>query len=702
MKVILALLRWIAFRLFRTRISGLDRLDPSKPALLLPNHVSLLDGLFLMLVLPPEVVFVVNTDIAKRFASLLRFCNIVTVNPQNPYSVRHMIKTIQKGAPLVVFPEGRITTTGGIMKIYGGVGYIALKTGVPIHPVAINGLERSKLSYMHDLPRRRLFPRVGIAFGKPYRMDSDPGLPIKARKEQAAAQIGRMLSRELFESRMKPDVNLFDELIEAADRSRSDFPVCEDPSQKLGYKQLLLASYVLGRKLQPYLLNETNVALLMPNAIGHVVALFALIRIGKAPAILNFSSGQRQLLDACETAAARTVVTSRQFVEKAKLHKLIELFEESFEVLYLEDLKGSVRFADKWKGLIDYRLKRPALPGPNEVILFTSGSESKPKGVVLSHRNIFANIQQARSVIDFTPKDKVFNAMPMFHSFGLTAGTLLPILSGMKLFLYPSPLHYKVIPELVYNNSATILFGTSTFLAAYGRVAHPYDFYSLRYAVAGAEKLKDEVRQLWYDKFGIRILEGYGTTETAPVLALNTPLAFRKGTVGRLLPGIDCVLEKIPGIAGGSLFVRGPNVMKGYLLHGQGFVPCPDWYDCGDVVDIDGDGFLTVLSRRKRFAKIAGEMVSLNAVEELIEKGFPGIQAAAVNVPDSRKGERIVLFHSSPQLTLSAMKEGVKSLGASPLLLPSQLRCVEKLPLLGSGKTDYVTLKQWAEAGMED
>ncbi|RKN76022.1 AMP-binding protein [Paenibacillus ginsengarvi] len=700
MKVIVPLLRWILFRLFRTRISGLERFDPSGPALLLPNHVSLLDGLFLMLALPRDVVFVVNTQIATRFAFVLKYCRIVTVDPLNPYSVRSMIKTVQKGSPLVIFPEGRITTTGSLMKMYSGVGYIALKTGVPIHPVAINGLERSKLSYLGGMVKRRLFPEVQLMIGSPYRLRFDPARSVKAQKEQAAAQIDQMLRRELFESRMKPDVNLFDELLAAAERNGGGFPVCEDASgQKLSYDRLVLGTCVLGQRLSGMLRGETNVALLMPNAIAHVVAFFALVKIGKTPTILNFSSGASVMLDCCETASIQTIVTSREFVEKAKLHSVVELFgQQRIRVLYLEDVKASIGAGDKLGGWLDCRLKRPALPGPGEVILFTSGSESKPKGVVLSHRNLYANIQQARCSIDFTAKDKVFNAMPMFHSFGLTAGTLLPIVSGMKLFLHPSPLHYKAIPELVYASNATILFGTSTFLAAYGRVAHPYDFYSLRYVVAGAEKLKEDVRQLWYDKFGIRILEGYGTTETAPVLALNTPLAFKKGTVGRLLPGIECVLEKVPGIEGGSLYVRGPNVMKGYLLHGEGFVACPDWYDCGDIVDIDRDGFVTVLSRRKRFAKIAGEMISLNAVEELVAKCIPNMESAAVSIPDARKGERIVLFHTSPQLTLAELKEGIRALGGSPLLVPSQLRYTEKLPLLGSGKTDYVTLKLWVEA----
>lgn len=701
MNIAFALLRWIVFRLFRVKLAGLERFDPTRPALLLPNHVSLLDGLFLMLVLPKDVVFVVNTDIAKRFARLLKWSRVVTVDPLNPYSVRHMIKVVKSGAPLVVFPEGRITTTGGLMKIYGGVGYIALKTGVPVYPVAINGPERSKLSYLRDFPRRRLFPRVDVTIGRAVRLDFDPKLPVKAQKERAAAQIGRLLREELFASRMKPNVNLFDELVDASERYGGGFPVCEDASQQLSYKRLLLASHVLGRKLAEPLREENRVALLLPNSVAHVVALFALIRIGKTPTILNVSGGLAPLLDACETAAVATIVTSRQFVDKAKLHPLVGRLGERCSLLYMEDLKASVGRADKARGLLDYFAKRTAAPGADEIVLFTSGSESKPKGVVLSHRNIFANIQQTRSAIDFTPRDKLFNAMPMFHSFGLTAGTLLPLLSGMKLFLYPSPLHYRAIPELVYARNATILFGTPTFLAAYGKAAHPYDFYSLRYAVAGAEKLKEDVRQLWHDKFGIRLLEGYGTTETAPVLALQTPLAYKKGTVGRLLPGIDCVLERIPGMEGGCLHVRGPNVMKGYLLHGQGFVPCPEWYDCGDIVTMDEDGFVTLVSRRKRFAKIAGEMVSLNAVEDMLDRCFPGVPAAAVNVADSRKGERIVLFHSSPHLTMAALKESVRSLGASPLLVPSLLRRVETLPVLGSGKTDYVALKQQAEAVIE-
>ena len=395
------------------------------------------------------------------------------------------------------------------------------------------------------------------------------------------------------------------------------------------------------------------------------------------------------------------MLTSKVFIEKAGLSDFIQGASGAFVVIYLEDVKETLTLQEKLGGLFHFLLRKkgPVGPGQNEVVLFTSGSESKPKGVILTHRNIWANIQQARLVIAFNSSDRVLGSMPMFHSFGLTAGTMLPILTGMKLVLYPNPLHYKVIPELVYDRNITILFGTSTFLGAYARTAHPYDFaHSLRYVVAGAERLKDEVRQVWQDKFGIRILEGYGTTETTPVISLNTPMNAKKGSVGKLLPGIDAIVEEVEGIAtGGHLLVRGPNVMKGYLIHSQGFVPASEWYSTGDIVTLDDQGYLFIQARLQSFAKIGGEKVSLLLVEELISRSLGATAlCAAVHVPDRRKGERIIVFHTSKVSPLEAFRESMRHGGQPAIYMPSEFRYTEKLPLLGSGKIDYVTLKQWA------
>lgn len=702
MHLLIAFLKILFRWLFKLRLSGLEKLDLSEKTILMPNHVSLMDAVLLALYLPREATFVVNTRIAERFKLPLRLCNYITVDPLNPYSVRTMVRTVHSGTPLVLFPEGRITTTGGLMKIYTGIAYIALRTGARLVPIAINGAERSKFSYIGSKIRTVWFPAVSIEIGEAFQVSPDTQLPMKRQKELAADRILQAMQEHLLHSRLKRQINLFDELRLQASLHGYGRVICEDLTQRFTYRKLILAAHLFARKLAPELKKQDAVGLLLPNSAAHVIALFALFRLGKAPAMLNFSAGQQNLLDACETARLRTVLTSREFVAKAKLQDVAEALGQQVRIVYLEDVRASVSRGDQLAALWETLMDTPAERGARDVLLFTSGSESKPKGVVLGHEQLFANIHQARTVFDFTSADKLFNALPMFHSFGLTAGTLLPLLTGVPVVLYPSPLHYRVIPEVVYDRNATILFGTSTFLAGYGRAAHPYDFHSLRYVVTGAEKLKDEVAELWSRKFGIRILEGYGTTEASPIVSINAPLAYKQGTVGRPLPGIECRLEPVPGIAaGGSLHIKGPNLMKGYLIHGRGFVPCPEWYDCGDVVEQDEQGFLTIKSRLKRFAKIGGEMISLQLVEEIAAACFGHAGLAAVSVADGRKGERIVLYVTQPAAaaaSLTELKAFLSGKGYSPLLAPSRIEAIEKLPLLGSGKTDYVALKQLAEA----
>jgi acyl-[acyl-carrier-protein]-phospholipid O-acyltransferase / long-chain-fatty-acid--[acyl-carrier-protein] ligase len=408
-------------------------------------------------------------------------------------------------------------------------------------------------------------------------------------------------------------------------------------------------------------------------------------------------------------ARIRTVITSHTFVEKARLQATVAALDP-VRVCYLEDLVALSRPLDKlW--LLGYALWLPrtlgrdVAPEDPAVVLFTSGSEAKPKGVVLSHRALLSNIAQVRAVIDFGAEDKIFNALPVFHSFGLTIGALLPLVTGTRIFIYPSPLHYRAIPELVYDRGCTVLLGTPTFLQNYARFAHPYDFHRLRYVIAGAERLAEPVRVAWFERFGIRVLEGYGATETAPVLAINTPMAYRGGTVGQLLPGLDARIEPIPGIErGGELHVRGPNVMSGYYhdaAPGMLDPPCSDlgsgWYGTGDIVELDEDGFVKITGRLKRFAKIAGEMVSLEVVERIAALASPGAQHAASVKTDARRGELIVLFSTDPHVTRERLQDGARELGQPEIAIPRRIVHVAALPLLGSGKLDHVALRRMAE-----
>ena len=356
---------------------------------------------------------------------------------------------------------------------------------------------------------------------------------------------------------------------------------------------------------------------------------------------------------------------------------------------------------DRLRGLM--AAGKPAMGDPNlpAALLFTSGSEGAPKGVVLTHRNLLSNVAQVAARIDFGPADIVFNVLPVFHAFGLTGGLLLPMVSGVKTFLYPSPLHYRIVPEMVYGTNATVLFGTDTFLAGYARSAHPYDFRSLRFVVAGAEAVKAETRKVWSEKFGLRILEGYGITEASPVVAVNTPTFNKAGTVGRLLPGMEHRLEPVPGIEeGGRLHIKGPNIMAGYLKADNPGVlepPADGWHDTGDIVTLDETGFVAIKGRAKRFAKIAGEMVSLGAVETVVARRWPDAGHAATTIPDQRKGERIVLVTTEAGIDRTALQAAFREAGLPDLAIPAEIRAVDKVPLLGSGKTDYVSVKKIAE-----
>jgi acyl-[acyl-carrier-protein]-phospholipid O-acyltransferase/long-chain-fatty-acid--[acyl-carrier-protein] ligase len=700
--------RGILRLLYRIEVHGAENMPkPGERAVVVVNHVSWLDGLLLAVFLPGKPVFAVHTAVTKSWwiKPALKLFRAFPVDPTNPMSTKAMVRAVREGNILVIFPEGRITVTGALMKIFDGPGMVADKADAPIVPVRIDGAQFTPFSRLRGKVRLRSFPKITLTVLPPRRFAIEGEMTARARRAIAGRRLYDEMSRMIFET-SNVDRTLFQALLDAKQVHGGGALVVEDVKREpLSYKRLIAGSLALGRLFALRTAPREAVGVLLPNISGTIATFFALQAAGRVPAMLNYTAGLANLKAACLAADVRTIVTARAFIDQAKLEPVIAgLAEDGRTILYLEDVAKEIGAARSCARSFAARFARRvhrrsgAVAADPAVILFTSGSEGVPKGVVLTHRNLLANCAQLAARIDFNPSDLVLNALPVFHSFGLTGGTLLPILNGIRTLLYPNPLHYRIVPALAYDANATILFGTDTFLAGYARMAHGYDFYSLRYVFAGAERVRDETRRTWSEKFGLRIFEGYGATETAPVIAVNTPMHFRAGSVGRLLPGIEARIEPIPGIdEGGRLFVRGPNVMAGYLkVDAPGVLqpPAEGWHDSGDIVTLDEAGFVTIRGRAKRFAKIGGEMVSLPAVESYAAALWPDADHAVVTRADPRKGEQLVLFTTHQDAQASALQTWARQHGIAELAVPRDIRVVEALPVLGTGKVDYVALSQ--------
>ncbi len=706
--LIKSILRLVFQLLYRVEVKGIENFHKAGERVVIsPNHTSFLDGLLLAAFLPGRLSFAMYSGYAKKWwvRPITYLVDVFGLDPTNPYIMKAIVKYVKEDKKLVIFPEGRITVTGALMKIYEGPGMIADKADATILPILIEGAQYSPFSRLKGRVNLRWFPKITLTLFEPQKIQVSEALSGSKRRHKIGETLYQIMSTVMF---LGTDLNitLFQSLLNAKQLHGNKHKIAEDIQRvPLTYQRLVLGSIIMGRKLAKLTQKGEAVGVLLPNALGTIVTFFGLQAYGRVAALLNFSSGAHNVASACVTSQLKIVCTSRKFIEVAKLDNMLKAIQDkNIKIIFLEDMKESISTLDKLFGMIAAKMplffglsQKPEQANKPAVILFTSGSEGTPKAVVLSSRNIHANKGQLASRVDFTPSDIVLNALPIFHSFGLTAGTILPILYGMKVFFYPSPLHYRIIPELSYDINATILFGTNTFLAGYARYAHPYDFYSIRYVYAGAEKLKEENRRLWADKFGVRIFEGYGATETSPVISANTPMHNKPGTVGQLMPGMEYRLDPVPDITdGGRLSVKGPNIMLGYMFFDNPGVLVPpddDWYDTGDIITMDNEGYITIQGRAKRFAKIGGEMVSLTFVEHYLDKLWPLAHHAVVTLPDERKGEQLVLITTQQNADKSDIIAYTKSQGITELSVPKIIKIVDKLPLLGSGKVDYTAVQ---------
>jgi acyl-[acyl-carrier-protein]-phospholipid O-acyltransferase/long-chain-fatty-acid--[acyl-carrier-protein] ligase len=716
-------IHWLLRVLFRFRAHHTEVLRTPGPLLLVPNHVSWIDWLFLGVLLDRDWKFVVSRA-AANYSWLHRLILInrrtFPIDNTSPYAVKRLAEYLDQGGRQVLIAEGQISRTGELMKVYEGVGFLLHKTGARVINCRLRGANRLKWSRQPG--RRHWFPRVTAHFSPVVTPPRFPGVRTSVARERLTTWMQRRMAEQQFQVEMEHGpANLLDAVVETARRQPRKVLLQDTTMTELSSRRLLVGADLLGRKLRARLAEDVpRVGVLLPNVNATPVVLLGLWADNKTPAILNFSSGVSVMLTCCQMAGIRQVVTSRAFLERAGLD-LEPMTAAGIELIYLEEVRreigGGARLATllrhvvRPRTLLRQRRRRARAAGLDPspageravtaVVLFTSGSEGQPKGVELTHGNLLANVHQMEAVLGVLDSDRVFNALPIFHSFGLTVGTLLGLVRGIFVFLYPSPLHYRVIPAVIYDRYCTLLLSTNTFLRGYARKAHPYDFHSLRLVIAGAEKLQPETRQIWADRFGVTVYEGYGVTETSPVLSTNIPMAPRVGSVGRFVPGVEWRIEPVEGVTeGGRLLVRGPNVMRGYLNPEANakFKALGGWHDTGDIAKVDEDGFLYILGRLKRFAKISGEMVSLGAVEEALSGAFPELgekfEVAVVSRPDPEKGESLVAVTNDDRLSLAAVRAAIQAAGLSNLHVPRQIQVVREIPKLGAGKVHHRALAE--------
>jgi acyl-[acyl-carrier-protein]-phospholipid O-acyltransferase/long-chain-fatty-acid--[acyl-carrier-protein] ligase len=703
-----AFFRFFLGLFFRFRAYNVEALNTPGPVLLIPNHVSWFDWLFLWSVLDGDWRFVTSSVTAQtswlhQKIMVNRFT--FPIDTASPYAVKRMAEFLQAGGRLVLFAEGRLSRTGAIMKLFDGTGFLLFKTKAKVITAYLRGARRLLTS--PNAETKLLFPSVSAHFSNVL----DPPELKDVSTTEARQRLTAWLRDRLVELQFGAEMefgpkNLLAAISETA-RPLAGKLILEDAfRQELTYRKLLAGADLLSQAFAPLLPGEqARIGVLLPNINALPVLLLALWKLGRTPAILNFSSGTATMLTCAQLAGLKIIVSSESFVARARLD-IAPFRAAGIQVVFLEQLRGNITAGQKLAALcrqfIFPGLENPALrPDDPATVLFTSGSEGIPKGVELSHRNILANIRQMLAVTDIQESDRVFNCLPLFHSFGITVGTFLGLVRGLYIFIYPSPLHYRLVPTAFYERDCTIFLSTNTFLNGYGRKAHPYDFRSLRYLFSAAEKLQEATALTWSRKFGVRILEGYGATECSPCVSINTPLQPRYGSVGKIVPGMEFRLEHVEGVEeGGRLFVRGPNVMLGYLNPDANahFKELGGWYDTGDIVSVDKDGYVFVLGRLKRFAKVSGEMVSLTAVEDALAGAFPqyGLrcQVAIVSRLDEDKGEALIAVTNEPKLGLDEIRAAIRSKGMTNLAVPREIKVVREIPKLGTGKVNHRELQK--------
>src|SRR3989454_4138562 len=722
---LLRLLLWFATHtLYRIDVQGREYVPVRGGALLVPNHASMVDACLMIASTDRPIRFLMVKDsyehpVIKPFAKILRVIPISS--QQRPremiHSLREAAQVLRDGELICIFPEGQMTRIGQMLPFRRGMERILKGVDAPIIPVHIDGVWGSIFSFfggrfLWKLPRKIPYP-VRVTFGKPL---------SPTATSQEARQAVQELGVEAFAHRKRHMTTLPRSFLQTVRRHPFRFALADGRNPQVRYFDALVKTIFLARRLRSRWRGQEMVGILLPPSIPGALVNLAALLMGKVPVNLNYTSSNESLAACAQPCKLQTVVTSRQFLERVHV-------QPPAEAIFLEDLAANPRVAERACALLASCLlpargietfvgaERRARLDDVATIIFSSGSTGDPKGVILTHYNIASNVEQLNQVVMLNSTDRILGILPFFHSFGFTGTLCLPVALGLGVIYHPNPLESRAIGALVAQYAITLLLATPTFLNTYTRRCAPEDFGSLRFVMAGAEKLPERIAQAFEDHFGIRPLEGYGCTECSPVVALNT-LDFRaasfrqvgakRGSIGHPLPGMSVRIvdpatgRPVPVSEPGLLLVRGPNVMQGYLQQPEktAEVLQDGWYNTGDIARMDEDGFIRITDRLSRFSKVGGEMVPHIKVEEKLQELMDASEQvfAVTAIPDEKKGERLVVFHT---LADKELRECLEKLAKSDLPAlwrprPDQFLSIPALPYLGTGKLDLRRLRELA------
>ena len=722
---LLRLLLWISTNtLYRLDVQGRENVPARGGALLTPNHVSMADAVLLIASIDRPIRFLMfrgsyEHPLVKPFAKIMGVIPIAS--DQGPremiHSLRLATEALKNGEIVCIFPEGQMTRIGQMLPFRRGMERIIKGVDVPIIPVNLDGVWGSIFSFaggrfLWKFPRKIPYP-VRVTFGKP--------LPPTASSEEVRRAV-QDLGAGAFRRRKKRMHTLPESFIYSARRHPWRFAMADGERPKLSWFSALTGALVLARRLEKQWHGQEMVGILLPPSVPGALVNYAAMLMGKVPVNLNYTVSNDTLASSAQQCSLKTVITARVFLEKVKI-------QPPGETIFIEDVTKDAGFGERLAaalaaGLLPARAvarfagcHRSASLDDLATIIFSSGSTGDPKGVMLTHYNIASNVEQLHQVFMLRADDRIMGILPFFHSFGFTGTLCLPAATGMGVVFHPHPLDSRAIGALVSKYGVTMLLATPTFLHAYTRRCTPEDFGSLRFVMAGAEKLPDRISQAFEDHFGIRPHEGYGCTECSPAVTVNTmdfraasfrQVGAKRGSVGHPLPGITVkivdpdTLQPVGVDEPGLLLVRGPNIMRGYLNKPEKTAEVLDdgWYNTGDVARMDEDGFIRITDRLSRFSKIGGEMVPHIKVEDILQElaGVSEQTFVVTAVPDEKKGERLIVLHTLDESPLEAClaKLGKSDLPALWRPRKEQFLRIENLPYLGTGKLDLRKARELA------